>query len=230
MTTTTITIEAVPLLRLLQLASPSLPVGAYAYSQGLEWAVEAGWVGDAASLSQWIEEQLDRSLAGVDLPILARLHRSMIAADVAAQETWTRQLLARRETAELRADDVARGRALGVLIAALDIETAIAWAAREDVPFAAPFAAVAAAWQIPSRATLLAYAWGWLENQVLCGIKLIPLGQAAGQRLLVTLAPKAGAAVESALKCADSDIGATLPSVALASCLHETQYTRLFRS
>ncbi len=218
------------LLRLLQLASPALPVGAYAYSQGQEWAVAAGWIHDEASLAAWLDEQLAHTLARVDLPILVRLHAAALRADDAALVRWSRQLIAFRETRELVADDCDRGRALARLLRDLEIATATPWVGRADVPFATMTAIAAAAWRLPLVPTLHAYAWGWLENQVLAGVKLIPLGQVAGQRLLLTLAAGIPVVVESALGLDDDDLGGALPIVALASSLHETQYTRLFRS
>lgn len=217
-------------LRLLQLASPALPVGGYAYSQGLEWAVSAGWVHDEASLASWLAEQFAHGLALVDLPIFARLYRATRAGDDAAQTYWARELMARRETNELVADDRDRGQALARLLRDLKIAAGETWLARADTPLAALTAAAAVAWDIPLPAAAEAYAWSWLENQVIAGVKLIPLGQVAGQRLLLELSAQIPAACERALDLADEDIGGTLPMLALASCRHETQYTRLFRS
>ena len=218
------------LLRLFQLASPALPVGAYAYSQGLEWAVAAGWVADEAALADWLAEQLTHTLPRVDLPILVRLHAAARAADDDQLLHWSRELVALRETRELVADDCDRGRALVRLLRDLDVTAARPWAARPDVPFALATALAAAAWELPLDPTLHAYAWGWLENQVLAGVKLVPLGQVAGQRLLLSLAPRIAAAVATGLILDDDDIGGALPILAIASSLHETQYTRLFRS
>jgi urease accessory protein len=218
------------LLRLLQLASPALPVGAYAYSQGLEWAVAAGWVNDEPSLARWVEEQLTHSLAGVDLPIFARLYEAARSGDEAAQISWSRRLTALRETRELVADDGDRGRALARLLRDLGVAAGGAWVERRDAPFAALAAVAAVAWEIPLVPGANAYAWSWIENQVLAGVKLIPLGQVAGQRLLFDLARRIPAVCDAALARGDDDIGGTLPIVALASSLHETQYTRLFRS
>jgi urease accessory protein len=218
------------LLRLLQLASPSLPVGAYAYSQGLEWAVAAGWVSDDRSLARWLEDQLCHSIEGVDLPILARLYEAVCRGDDAAQVSWSRHLIALRETRELVSDDCDRGRALARLLRDLGVAAAAPWVEREDVPFAALTAVAAVAWEIPLAATAHAYAWSWLENQVLAGVKLIPLGQVSGQRLLLELAPTIPPVCERALARSDDEIGGMLPILAIASSLHETQYTRLFRS
>ena len=222
--------EHLTLLRLFQLASPSLPVGAYAYSQGLEWAIDAGWVCDESTLTDWLDDQLAHSLGGVDLPILARLHSATCAEDERAQLHWSRQLVALRETRELVDDDCDRGRALARLLRDLGVDRAASWVSRRDAPFAALIALAAAAWDIPLSSLMHAYAWGWLENQVLVGVRLIPLGQVAGQRLLLDLARGIPAVCDAALARSDDEIGGMLPSLALASCLHETQYTRLFRS
>jgi len=222
--------ENLSLLRLLQLASPGLPVGAYAYSQGLEWAVEAGWVDDEEGLKRWLDEQLSQALARVDLPIFVRLFAAARDRDAPAQAAWSRRLMALRETRELAADDCDRGRALARLLRDLGTQEAAAWVERRDVPFAAVAALAAVAWEVPLEPALQAYAWGWLENQVLVGVKLIPLGQVAGQRVLRDLAERIPSVCTAALTRDDDDIGGGLPIVALASSLHETQYTRLFRS
>jgi len=138
--------------------------------------------------------------------------------------------MARRETRELVADDCERGRALARLLRDLGVTAAVSWVMRQDVPFATLLAIAAVAWNVPLPPALQVYAWGWLENQVLAGVKLIPLGQVAGQRLLFDLARRLPAACADALECGDEEIGGMLPIVAIASSLHETQYTRLFRS
>lgn len=216
--------------RLLQLASSTLPVGAYAYSQGLEWMVEAGWISDEAALGEWLGEQLLGAVATTDLPLLLRLLEAASAGDDAAMVGLSRELVALRETSELVRDDCARGAALARLLAELGVDAARVWLQRRDTPFAASLALAAAAWELSGDEAAYAYAWGWLEGQVLAGVKLIPLGQVAGQRLLFDLAACIPRAIAHARNCADDDIGASLPALALASALHETQYTRLFRS
>jgi len=222
--------EPLALLRLLQLASPSLPIGAYAYSQGLEWAVEAGWVDDESSLANWLQEQLTHAIGGVDLPIFVRLYEAARDRDDAAQRDWSRRLVALRETRELVADDCDRGRALARLLCSLEVAEAATWLERPDTPFASLAAIAAVAWGIALEPAAHAYAWSWLENQVLAGVKLVPLGQVAGQRLLLGLTKGIPALCRAALERGDDEIGGSLPAVALASSLHETQYTRLFRS
>lgn len=217
------------LLRLLQLASPGLPIGAYAYSQGLEWTVDAGWVSDESSLAAWTAEVLHASIATLDVPVLARLYRAAEDGDEPALARWSEYLVACRETRELRLDDCARGQALARLARELALPGLAVFSPRE-APLALLFAQLAAHWRIPLRAAANAYVWGWLENQILCGVKLVPLGQVAGQRLLLRLAAQVPLAVAAGLALGDDAIGGTLPAVAIASSRHETQYTRLFRS
>ena len=217
-------------LRLWQLISPALPVGAYAYSAGLETAIATGWVNDTERLQQWVAGQLDAGLAGLDLPILRRLHQGWAQGDDQAVAIWTARLLASRESAELRAEDVHIGRALARLLNSLGVEEAAVLDRRSAVSFATAFALAAHAWAIPVDAACRGYAWAWCENQVAAAVKLIPLGQSDGQRVLAAIAEAIPAAVESATARPDEDIGATTPGLGIASSWHETQYTRLFRS
>ena len=224
------TTAALGRLRLMQLISPALPIGAFTYSQGLEWAVEAGWVRDVDTLADWLEGLLNDGLAQLELPMLKRLYGACEHQDIDAIEHWGRQLYASRETRELRAEERNRARALITLLVDLDIARASDW--RESLRHcqAAPFALAAVHWQIAVEDCLLGYAWGWLENQVAAAIKLIPLGQTDGQRVQLQLAERLPLAVERAMAIADDDIGAGAPALAIASARHETQYTRLFRS
>jgi len=216
------------LLRLLQLASAALPVGAYAFSQGLETAVEEGWVSDESAAGDWLSLQLEESLARVDLPLLLRLLRAARTGDTGALEYWNAYGLACRESAELRLAETATGEALCRLLAQLGVPLPAPLAERAG--FVAAFAVAAAHWQVDSRAGGLGYAWSWLENQVSAATKLVPLGQTSAQRLLGRLLERVPAALECARGVPDEDIGASLPALAMASAWHETQYSRLFRS
>ena len=221
---------AITELRLWQLISPALPVGAYAYSAGLEAAIEWGWVGDTASLEHWLTGQLDDGLAALDLPVLERLHGAWLDSDAAAVDSWTMFLLASRETAELRAEDIHIGRALARLLNDLGVTDAAALDRARSVTFATALGLAGAHWQIARRSLLQAYAWAWCENQVAAAVKLIPLGQSDGQRVLMQIADRLPETVAAAMTVDDAAIGATTPGLALASSWHETQYTRLFRS
>jgi urease accessory protein len=217
-------------LRLWQLISPALPVGAFAWSQGQEFAVESGWVRDEAGAAAWIGGLLRHPLAQQDVPVLARCHAAWQQGDHAAAEHWSRRLLAMRESAELREEDRQLGAALARLLTDLGVAPAERWTRGEPASFACLFALASVHWHVPLEEAAQGYLWAWCENQVAAAIKLIPLGQTAGQRLLSTLIEHIPAAVTRGLAVDDDDIGYSAPGVALASALHETQYTRLFRS
>ncbi|MEM7466087.1 MAG: urease accessory protein UreF [Pseudomonadota bacterium] len=216
--------------RILQLASANLPVGSYAYSQGLEWAVEANWVHDVESLSQWVLAQLDNSVATTDLPTLLRLYDAAGQRDFARLQELSRLLIASRETLEFVKDDCGRGKALARLMSGLEISAATQWLDQADTPFATLFAIACIEWQVSKHDCLVAYLWIWLEGQILAGVKLIPLGQLQGQKLLIALSERSAGAINKAMQISEECIGGSLPIVSLASALHETQYTRLFKS
>ncbi len=217
-------------LRLMQLVSPALPIGAFTYSQGLEWAVENSWVHDTDTLQNWLQGLAQDNLAQLDIPILARLYHACKAEDEIALLYWSHTLLAARETSELRLEEQNRARALTTLLQSLEIEQATAWQDALQLCQATPYALAAVQWEIPLEDAALGYAWGWLENQVAAAIKLIPLGQTAGQQVELNLSEILPQAVETGLQLEEDQIGASAPAMALASSLHETQYTRLFRS
>ena len=216
-------------LRLLQLASPAMPVGAYNFSQGLEYASEAGWVGDEARTGDWILGLARDGLSTLDLPILLRLHAAWSIGDRVAIERWNQQLLASRETAELRAEERHMGQALAKVLVALGFEPAAGWLKR-DACYATLFTLAAVRGQIGARECGQAYLWAWAENQVLAALKLLPLGQTAGQRILDRILVEIPALCERAAVLDDEDLGVATPRHAMASAWHETQYSRLFRS
>ena len=216
--------------RLWQLLSPTLPIGAYSYSGGLEYAVEAGWVRDAEGTGNWLRGQLLHALSRVDIPLLARLHAAWLSGDPVAVHRYSAWLRASRETAELAAEDHHLGRALAALLVDLGLAEARAWQAEPATSWATLFALALARWNIPLTEGAEGYLWSWCENQVAAAVKLVPLGQTAGQRLLFGLAGPVGDAVAGGLQLAEQEIGGTAPGVAIASSLHETQYSRLFRS
>nr|VFJ54797.1 MAG: urease accessory protein [Candidatus Kentron sp. FW]VFJ61055.1 MAG: urease accessory protein [Candidatus Kentron sp. FW] len=221
--------RAISSLRLWQLISPALPVGAYAYSQGLEYAVESHWVHDEKSASRWILGNLRHNFACLDLPILKRLIQAWNAGDGERIEYWNRYLLCSRETRELRGEDGQMGAALQRLLLELGLSKADRWS-QAEVGFACMFALAASAWKIEEPEAARGYAWAWCENQVTAAIKLIPLGQSAGQRILFAASGAIVDAVSQSRKMADEDLGVLSTGLAIASSRHEMQYTRLFRS
>jgi urease accessory protein len=222
-----------PLVRLLQLASPVLPIGAYSYSQGLERVVEDGTVRDAATAQAWIGDVLEWVVAPGEAAVAWRLLTAAQHADWARFATWNAWFRASRETAELRAETEQTGGSLAKLAADLGLLDAPArdvLSALAPVTLPAAYALAVRGFAVPVNAALTAYAWSWLENQVLAAVKLVPLGQVAGQRLLVALGARIPQVVATAITRADDELSTFAPGLALASARHETQYTRLFRS
>ena len=218
------------LLRLLQLSSPALPIGAFAFSQGLETAVALGWIRDEASSRAWLEGALGEGLARLDLPVLARLYRAYEGGDELAVRTWSSYLLASRESRERRLEDEQLARALSRLLVDQGVPVAGLWEPDAELPHAAPFALAAVAFSIPLEQTLLGFAFTWAENQVGAIARLVPLGQLAAQRVLAAIGAEIPGVVAIATTLSDAELGSCMPGVALASALHETQYCRLFKS
>jgi len=226
-------VKALELTRLLRLASPALPVGAFSYSQGLEWAVESGQVTGEDSAQNWIGSVLNANVARFELPMLAAFFEAWRNEDYVHSATLNEEYLASREAAELRAESIQMGAAL-LTVLEHDGEheaSCLAPLARIDSPvFPNSFAFAASHWKLALHDTLASYAWSWLENQVTAAMKLVPLGQRAGQRLLARLSPSCARAAETAGDLPRQDWSNFSPLFAIACSRHETQYTRLFRS
>ncbi len=220
----------VSLIRLMQLCSSGLPIGNFTYSQGLEWAVECQWIKTEQDLREWLCDLIHNNLALLEIPILLRMLNACQAKDELALGRWTDLLLAHRETSELRFEENNRGRAMHKLLLELNIGMANLWKPILIKSQSAGFALAAEHWKISLPYTAQGFGWSWLENMVLSGIKLIPLGQMAGQRILRDLSEELYAATEKGLNINDDSIGSSAPALAHASACHETQYTRLFRS
>lgn len=222
------------LCRLLQLASPALPVGAYTYSQGLEWAVESGVVHDEASAGRWIADLLQHGIGRYEAPLVAALMTAWAARDHAEIECLNSEFLASRESAELRAETAQMGFSMRRLLGDLrDDKLADVASLVETLPevaFPTVWSGLAAAWQIAPQAAVTAYLWSWAENQVMAALKAVPLGQAAGQRLLAELGGAIPSAAVDAKNRPKSQWSNFTPAFAIACARHETQYSRLFRS
>lgn len=222
--------SSLALVRLMHLVSPSLPIGSFTYSQGIEWAVEQGWIKSVHDLQGWLLSQLNHSLIYVDIPIVKRLYEATAQQDLIQVQYCIEVLLANRETHELLLEEMNRGRALTDLLIALEIPLAREWKSTLIQSQAGGFVLAAHYWQIPLEQTLYGYVWSWLENLVLSAVKIIPLGQTQGQRCLNELIPLLEPAIQRGLQVKDEEIGGSSFALALASSRHETQYTRLFRS
>lgn len=222
--------EPLALLRLLQLASPALPIGAFNFSQGLEFAIEHGGVKDAGAARDWIVGIARHGMASLDVPMLLRLHAAWSEQDAQRVHRLSAELMASRETMELRAEDLHLGQSLARVLVEFRIEAAREWLRCEHTTHAAMFALAAAYSQVPAQDTAIAFLWTWAENQVIAAVKLLPLGQTAGQRMLEDIRQQIPLIVAAAVDMADESIGTATPLAIMASAWHETQYTRLFRS
>ncbi len=225
--------QATALLHLLQLASPSLPIGAYSYSQGLEAALERGLVKDESSARAWITQSLHEMVARFEAPILWRLLQAFEARDAEQVVMWSERFLAARDTSEFRAETVQMGYSLAKLAIDLkldegDLKAILDSLAEVPLPTAMAYAAVAL--KVPHDASLLAMLFSWAENQVLVCVKSVPLGQVAGQRLLLSLQPDIEHAAQRAQQLEDDELSNWLPGLSLLSMQHEVQYSRLYRS
>jgi urease accessory protein len=224
--------QSTTLLRLLQLASPSLPIGAYTYSQGLEASIEAGWVKDEESARTWITESLG-VVADFEAPILWRLLKAFSARDAEAVTCWTERFVAARDTAEFRAETIQMGYSLGKLVMDLKMgdETLRAMlASLSEIPLPTAFACAAEALAVPHESALLGMLFSLAENQVLVCVKSVPLGQLSGQRLLLSLHPIIESVSLYARRLGDDELCNWAPGLSLLSMQHETQYSRIYRS
>ena len=233
LTTPIITTEAglgdLALVSLLRLVSPALPIGAFAWSQGQEYAIDSGQLTDAASIEAWIRGILQHNLTGLDLPLLLRLHRAVTDGDTASLITWNDYTLASRETKELHDEDTYLGQALYTLLNKLALP--VLWTNREGAAsLLTAFAEAAVISSVPTRATLLGWLWSWLENQIAVAGKALPLGQTQAQGIVQRLLPLLPDCVDRATEIADDDLGCSFPGFAITSARHERQYSRLFRS
>ncbi|TVQ58365.1 MAG: urease accessory protein UreF [Rhodobacteraceae bacterium] len=213
--------ETVVLAKLAAWLSPGFPVGAYSYSQGLEWAVEAGDVRDPATLGAWVAASLTQGAARTDAILLALAWadpEDATAADLAA---------ALQPSRERRLETTAMGAAFAATVAA-------AWPTAglvsEPAPYPVAVGRAAKAHGAPLRATLVLFLHALAANMVSAGVRLIPIGQTDGQRLLADLLETCEAVAGEAAAAGLDDLGAMTPRADIATMRHETQHTRLFRT
>jgi urease accessory protein len=220
--------NAASLLHLLQFASPALPIGGYSYSQGLEAAMEQGIVADAASSREWMVRYLHEVIAHWDAPLVWRLLKAFEARDRATVALLTERSVASRDTFEFRAETIQMGYSLSTLLAELGVADCASLG--DEVPLPTAYACAVDALDIPHHEALLALLFSWAENQVLACVKSVPLGQVAGQRLLLSLRPEIERAAMTAQTVGDDELSNWSPGLSILSMRHEAQNGRLYRS
>nr|WP_315250918.1 urease accessory protein UreF [uncultured Duganella sp.] len=225
--------QAAALLHLLQFASPALPIGAYSYSQGLEAALENGTVHNADTARAWIVRHLHEVVAQWEAPVTWRLMQAWSRRDWRAVSDWSEKFIASRDSGEFRAETIQMGYSLTKLVAELgitDADTLTHLQSETEVALPTAFSCAVAALNIPHAEALLAMLFAWAENQVLVCVKSVPLGQVAGQRMLLSLREEIEAAARHAQTVGDDDMCNWAPGLSLLSMQHEVQYSRLYRS
>ncbi len=227
------------LLQLLWLASPALPVGGFAYSEGLEAAVDAGLVHDETSAGDWLLDHLHLGLARSDLAVVAQAVPAWRASDLVRVNDLNDWVLQTRETQEFRQQTEQMGRSLQAWARSLgeqdphwgqSVERALASARIGAPTYPVVMACAAAHSGAGLTDSLHGFAFGWAENMVQAAIKSVPLGQSAGQRMLAQLVQAIPEAVAHAQSLSDDTRQVFAPMLAILSARHETQYSRLFRS
>lgn len=236
-------IDAAAFLRLLQLVSPALPVGAYSYSEGLETLVQTDRLTNAATLEHWLTQELHHGAIRLETAVLSRIYNCASTGDLTTLSDWNQWLSAFRETEELRQQSWQMGRSLLRLLQGLGVgeweagtgeqgKSLGEWmqACGEPCNFATAFGLAAVHWQIDLQSTTLGYLHSWASNLVNAGVRLIPLGQTQGQQLLLNLYSPLTQTATEVLTLKDDELWSCNWGWTIASMNHETLYSRLFRS
>jgi len=225
-------LPAASLLQLIWLASPALPVGGFSYSEGLEAAVDRAGVTTESLAADWLSDQLHLSLARGDLAVIAQAIPAWRRDDLERVKALNDWVLQTRETSELRLQAEQMGRSLLEWLRNHQSisDTHLQACAQLPPTYPVAFALAASPLDAGVPDCLTAYTFGWAENMMQAALKSVPLGQSAGQRILVRLAAEIPAAITTAMALEDRDRQAFSPMLAILSSQHETQYSRLFRS
>jgi urease accessory protein len=219
-------------IRLLQMASQAFPIGGYSHSYGLEAAVESALVRDGASLQRWVSDVLSYSIGRYEIPLLQQMSGAWTARDSIRLSRLNEHFLATRESAEIRSATVQTGFSMRSLLAALPelpdfLHDTLRRLHEPSLPCV--WSGAAAAWAIPATDSAAAYLWSWAENQVLVAMKTVPIGQSAGQRVLLKIGEHIAGLTEHEPSI-DEMLSNFAPGLAIQCARHETQYSRLFRS
>ncbi|MEM7725359.1 MAG: urease accessory protein UreF [Cyanobacteria bacterium P01_A01_bin.45] len=218
-------------LHLLQLSNSNLPVGAYSYSEGLETLIDDGVINTSESLEKWLVAELNYGAISMETGVMLRSYNCTIKDELDTITYWNRWLSATRETEEMRISSHQMGGSLLRLLEKMQPQIlSVTQNISKPCNYAIAFGIAAARWEIHTQAATIAYLHSWVNNLILAGIKLIPLGQTTGQQLLLSLQPSIIKTASKILNLNDDELECCNWGVSLASMRHEIQYTRLFRS
>jgi urease accessory protein len=223
MATMTTRTDRRPLLNLLAWLSPAFPTGAFAYSHGLEWAVEAGDIRDGESLQNWLTDVLVHGAGRVDVILLRHAHRA--AVDPEALRDLVSLAMACAPARERRDEALNQGRAFQ-----LAVTPWVSGALPDDAPYAVILGAAAGRRGIAEDDVAAAYLQVFATNLISAAVRLVPLGQTAGLLVLAALEPLILATADETAHASLDDLGGCAFRSDIAAMRHETQYTRLFRS
>ncbi|PSO47082.1 MAG: urease accessory protein UreF [Cyanobacteria bacterium SW_9_44_58] len=229
------------ILKLLQLSSSALPLGAYSYSEGLETAIEQDQIRGKEDLRQWLSDELSYGAIRLETALMLRGYRCWATQDLDSLSYWNQWASAVKETSELREQSWQMGNTLTRLL--LSLETVRresnqgSWDLEQGINlmgkpcnYAIAFGMGAAHWQIDEHSAVLGYLHSWATNLMNAGVKLIPISQTLGQQLLLQLHPEMESATTTILNLRDDELYTCSWGLGLAGMQHEIQYTRLFRS
>jgi urease accessory protein len=238
--------QQIQLLRLLQLASPALPTGAYSYSEGLENLCDRGTIRNQADLRHWLEQELQYGAIRMEAAVMLRAYRAAEQNDPKTLLYWNNWLTATRDTLELRLQSWQMGQSLIKLVQDMNLAGDSMHHALTSLIEALPsfrensegqgcnlaiaYGLTASIWQIDENTALIGYLYSWLANLVSAGVKLIPLGQTVGQQILFDFNEQIDRGLDTLTHLTDDQMESCSWGVAIASMNHETQYSRLFRS
>jgi urease accessory protein len=219
------------LLHLLQLVSPALPVGAYSYSEGLESSIARAIVSNKETLAAWIVQELQYGSIRLEAAVMLRVYENIACQNLEGVVRWNAWLSAARETEELRQQSWQMGRSLLKLLVELQPQfQPLTDAIALPCNYAVAFGLAAAVWEVAPHTMTISYLQSWAANLISAGVRLIPLGQTAGQQILFNLHDLLGHVAQEIMLLKDEELGSCSWGLALASMAHQTQYTRLFRS
>lgn len=223
------------LLALLQLVSPSLPLGAYNYSESLEYLIDTEQIKNALDLRRWLDKELQYGNIRAEASVMLRVYDGAIASDWSKIAHWNSWLQGNRETRELRQQSIQMGESLLRLLDEVSPSPTkmlghCRESLRDNCHYAVAYGVAIALWQINAEQGLLGFLHSWVANLVGAGIKLIPLGQTSGQQLIWALHSTILEVADELQTRDDQHLSSCTWGLSLASMNHETQYTRLFRS